>query len=235
MNERVFTRAELAEMEKRTVDRLVEAIDQGDQEKARQIARRMYNEFLSMHDLYRNWTTAMLSFIGRKFGDQVLEEAMTEGVKAWWLPNLEKLPPGAEAFRQRVKMFVAGLRGHLQPLHIEEDDEKVVIQMRPCGSGGRLVLEGKYEGSEAFLTLDKPQRLTYGRASFPVYCAHEPPMERLDIEKHGWPFMVVEPAAQLGKEHCSFVIYKDPSRVPARYYERLGLKKPPAKEERAAP
>lgn len=87
MNERVFTQAELAEMEKRTVDRLVEAIDQGDQEKARQIARRMYNEFLSMHDLYRNWTTAMLSFIGRKFGDQVLEEAMTEGVKAWWLPR----------------------------------------------------------------------------------------------------------------------------------------------------
>jgi hypothetical protein len=234
MSERVLTEAEIAEMEKRTVDRLVEAIDAGDQEKAKQIARRMYNEFLSMHDLYRNWTTAMLSFIGRKFGDDVLEEAMTAGVKAWWLPNLEKLPQGSEAFRQRVKMFVAGLRGHLQPLHIEEDDEKVVVQMRPCGSGGRLVLEGKYEGPEAFLTLDKPQRLTYGRASFPVYCAHEPPMELLDIEKHGAPFVVVEPAAQLGKEHCSFIMYKDPSTVPAKYYERLGLKKPVPPEERPA-
>jgi hypothetical protein len=234
MSERVLSDAEIAEMEKRTVDRLVEAIDAGDREKARQIARRMYNEFLSMHDLYRNWTTAMLSFIGRKFGDAVLEEAMTAGVKAWWLPNLEKLPQGSEAFRQRVKMFVAGLRGHLQPLHIEEDDEKVVVQMRPCGSGGRLVLEGKYEGPEAFLTLDKPQRLTYGRDSFPVYCAHEPPMELLDIEKHGAPFVVVEPAAQLGKEHCSFVIYKDPRNVPAKYYERLGLKRPAAPEERAA-
>ncbi len=226
MQERLFSEAEVAEMEKRTVDRLIEAIEEGDKERAKQIARRMYNEFLSMHDLYRDWTTAMLSFIGRRFGDEVLEEAMTEGVRAWWPTNLEKLPQGAGALRQRIKMFVAGLRGHLQPLHIEEDEEKVVVQMRPCGSGGRLVLEGKYEGPQAFLTLNRPQRLTYGRPNFPVYCAHEPPMELLGIEKEGAPFVVVEPAQELGREHCSFIIYKDPSKVPEKYYERLGLKKP---------
>ncbi len=225
MQERLFTEAEIREMEKRTVDRLVAAIDAGELEQAKQIARRMYNEFLSMHDLYRNWTTAMLSEIGRRYGDEVLEEVMTAGVKAWWLPNLEKLPEGPEALPQRIKMFVAGLRGHLQPLHIEEDDEKVVIQMRPCGSGGRLILEGKYEGPDGFLTIATPQRLTYHRPDFPVYCAHEPPMELVDIEKNGAPFVVVEPAAVLGKGHCSFIIYKDKSKVPAKYYERLGLKK----------
>lgn len=226
MSGKLFSEEELREMEQRTVDRLIAALDAGETEKAKQIARRMYNEFLSMHDLYRNWTTAMLSEIGRRFGDEVLEEVMTAGVKAWWLPNLEKLPQGAEALPQRIKMFVAGLRGHLQPLHIEEDDEKVVIQMRPCGSGGRLVLEGKYEGPDGFLTIEKPQRMTYHRANFPVYCAHEPPMELVDIEKNGAPFVVVEPAAVLGKEYCSFIIYKDRSKVPPKYYERLGLKKP---------
>jgi len=226
MHERLFSETEIREMEKRTVDRLVEAVEAGDADKAKQIAKRMYNEFLSMHDLYRNWTTAMLSEIGRRFGDEALEQIMTEGVKAWWLPNLEKLPDGPDALAQRVKMFVAGLRGHLQPLHIEEDEEKVVIQMRPCGSGGRLVLEGKYDGPNGFLTVEKPQRMTYNRANFPVYCAHEPPMELIDIEKNGAPFVVVEPAAVLGKEHCSFIIYKDKSKVPAKYYERLGLKKP---------
>ena len=59
---------------------------------------------------------------------------MDEGVKAWWGPSLDKMP---QDLRARVKMFAAGLRGHLQPLHIEEDDEKVVIQMRPCGSAAR--------------------------------------------------------------------------------------------------
>jgi hypothetical protein len=226
MPDRLFSETELREMEKRSVDRLTEAIDAGETEKAKQIAKRMYNEFLSMHDLYRNWTTATLSEIGKRFGDQALEEIMTAGVKAWWTPNLEKMAEGSPTLQQRIKMFVAGLRGHLQPMHIEEDEEKVVIQMRPCGSGGRLVLEGKYEGPNAFLTIEKPQRMTYNRANFPVYCAHEPPMELVDIEKNGAPFVVVEPAAVLGKEHCSFIIYKDKSKVPAKYYERLGLKKP---------
>jgi len=225
MQDRLFSEAELQEMGKRSVDRLTEAIEAGDTDKAKQIAKRMYNEFVSMHDLYRDWTTATLSAIGKRFGDQVLDEVMTEGVRAWWLPNLEKMSQSS-TLSQRIKMFVAGLRGHLQPMHIEEDEEKVVIQMRPCGSGGRLVLEGKYEGPNAFLTVEKPQRMTYNRANFPVYCAHEPPMELVDIEKNGAPFVVVEPAAALGKEHCSFIIYKDKSKVPAKYYERLGLKKP---------
>jgi hypothetical protein len=230
MNDRLFSQEELREMEKRTVDRLTEAIEAGEPERAKQIAERMYNEFVSMHDLYRDWTTAMLSAIGRRFGDEVLEEIMTDGVRAWWLPALHRFPQGPEKLRHRIKMFVAGLRGHLQPLHIQEDDEKVVIQMRPCGSGGRLVLEGKYDGPEGFLKIRRPQRMTYRRSDFPVYCAHEAPMELVDIERNGAPFVVVEPAAVLGKELCSFVVYKDASKIPARYWERLGKTKPSAGE-----
>ena len=189
MSEQFFSEEEIRDMEKRTVDRLTEAIEAGDSEKAKKIARRMYNEFLSMHDLYRNWTTATLSAVGRKFGDEALDDIMMEGVKAWWLPNLEKMPQEPEALPKKIKMFVSGLHGHLQPMHIEEDEEKVVIQMQPCGSGGRLVLEGKYEGDDAFYTVEKPQRMTYNRADFPVYCAHEPPMELVDIEKNGKPFV----------------------------------------------
>ena len=51
-------------------------------------------------------------------------------------------------------------------------------------------------------------------------------MELVDIERNGAPFVVVEPAAAIGKEPCSFVIYKDPSKIPARYWERLGKSKP---------
>lgn len=228
MSNRLFSPAEIEEMERRTVDRLKEAIDAGDKEKAKQLADRMYGEFQGMHDLYRDGSTGLLSWIGRKYGDEALEEGMTAWVKCWWLAALERYPKGPDKLRHRVKMFAAGLRGHLQRMHIQEDDEKVVIQMEPCGSGGRLVLEGKYEGPNAFLTIEKPQRLTYNRPNFPVYCAHEPPMEIVDIEKNGAPFVVVEPAQEIGKGLCSFIIYKDPAKVPDRYYERLGMKRPTA-------
>jgi hypothetical protein len=226
MNDRLFSEMEIAEMEKRTIDLLLETIEAGEKARAKKIAKRMYNEFLSMHDIYRDGSAWMFSFIGRKLGDEVLNEAMLEIMRCWWLPTLKKYPKNPEAVRGRVKMLAAGLRGHLQPLHIEEDEEKVIIQMLPCGSGGRLVLEGKYEGPDAFLRLNKPQKLTYDRPNFPVYCAHEPAMELIDIEYHGYPSVVIEPGKELGRDPCSFIIYKDPKKIPRKYYERLGLKKP---------
>ena len=228
MSEPLFRDDELREMEKRSVDRLVEAVDAGDSEGAKKIAQRMYNEFTAMHDLYRDWVTATLSEVGKRFGDEALEAVMNEGVKAWWGPTSARLSDLSQPLAKRIRMFVAGLRGHLQPMEIEEDDEKVVIKMLPCGSGGRLVREGKYEGPDAFLTVEGAQFLTYGRDEFPVYCAHEPPMEAIQIDERGSPFVVVEPAHDLKREHCRFLIYKDPENVPEKYSERLGRKKPSA-------
>ena len=226
MNDRLFSDEELRAMGQRTVDRLTEAIDAGDAEEAKKLAKRMYNEFLGMHDLYRNWITGTLSEIGRRYGDEALEGIMVEGVRAWWKPIVASLPKEPEALPKKIKMFTAGLRGHLQPLEISEDDEKIEIKLCPCGSGGRLISEGKYEGKNAFLTIKNEQPLTYGRKDFPVYCAHEYAMEKVDIEENGKPFVVVEPAVKLGKEYCTMVVYKDPDKVPVKYYERLGLKKP---------
>ncbi len=226
MQERFFSDEELREMERRTVDRLTDAIEAGDTEKAKKLAKRMYNEFLSMHDLYRNWITATLSEVGQRYGDEDLEAIMVEGVRAWWKPIVDKLPKEPEAMPAKVKMFISGLHGHLQPLEITEDDEKIEIKLCPCGSGGRLIQEGKYEGPDAFMTIAKEQPLTYGRKDFPVYCAHEYAMEKVDIEENGRPFVVVEPAAKLGTEHCRMIVYKDPESVPLKYYERLGIEKP---------
>lgn len=226
MADRLFNDEELREMGRRTIDRLKEAIDAGDAEAAKKLAQRMYNEFLSMHDLYRNWIAATLSEIGRRHGDEELDQIMTEGVRAWWKPILEAMPKGDDSLKARVKMFAAGSRGHLQPLEVTEDDEKVAVKLCPCGSGGRLICEGKYKGKNAFYTIEKGQTMTYGRPDYPVYCAHEAAMELVDIEVNGRPFAVVEPADKLGEEYCSVLIYKDPKKVPAKYYERLGKKKP---------
>ena len=226
MEERFFTDDQLREMERRTVDRLTDAIDAGDPDKAKKIAHRMYNEFLSMHDLYRNWITGTLSEVAERYGDEALDDIMVEGVRAWWEPIVESLPQGPESMPAKVKMFVAGLHGHLQPLGITEDDEKIEIKLRPCGSGGRLISEGKYEGPNAFHTIKKGQPLTYGRENYPVYCAHEYAMEKIDIQKNGRPFCVVEPAERLGKDYCSMMVYKDPEQIPLKYYKRIGMEKP---------
>jgi hypothetical protein len=40
----------------------------------------MYVEFLGMHDLYRDWVTHLLTFIGERDGDDVLGQALQETV-----------------------------------------------------------------------------------------------------------------------------------------------------------
>jgi hypothetical protein len=62
--------------------------------------------------------------------------------------------------------------------------------------------------------------MTYNRANFPVYCAHGPPMELVDIERR----RVCRWSSQhrSGKQHCSFIIYKDKSKVPEKYYGDWG-------------
>jgi hypothetical protein len=228
MAEPWFTDAERRAMGARTLDLLQEAIRKGDTARAEQLSQRMYNEFLSQHDGYRNWVTALLSEIGERLGDAALDEIMSKTVAAWWIPNLETLQARAgDNGCAKAKMFAAGLRGHLQPMTVEEDDEKVVIRMQPCGSGGRLVLEGRYDGPDGFLKIAEPQKMTYGRRDFPVYCAHEAAMEQADIEKNGAPFVVVEPSDDIGRKPCAFIIYKNPDDIPDKYYDRLGLTRPP--------
>ena len=66
-DDRLFSDAELKTMGKRTLDLLREKLDGGDIEQAKILAQQMYNEFLGMHDLYRDWITHLFTFIGKDF------------------------------------------------------------------------------------------------------------------------------------------------------------------------
>ncbi len=228
MSERVFTQEELAEMGARTLDLIIEAIDNDDKERAKKLSQRMYREFLSMHDLYRDWLTASLSFIGKRYGDEVLYQASYEGIAAFWKPLVElyNREDVKGDVRRKARLLAAGLRGHLHPRKIEEDEEKFTITSLVCPSGGRQLLEGSYDGPpKDFIRVRKPQPMTYGREDFPVYCTHDAIMEMIAIDLAGAPVCVIEPSAKLGEEPCRLYLYKDPNAVPAKFYERVGRKK----------
>jgi hypothetical protein len=158
---RYFTDEELEEMGKVTRDLILEAIDRGDLQQARELTDRMYREFLGMHDLYVYWLTATLSHVGRTFGNDALYEALRSGCDAWVTPLARRY--AGKDLKTRVRMLVAGLRGHLHPLRVEEDDEKVTVYLKPCGSGGRMILNGAYKPPYDFLEIDPSQPMTFDR------------------------------------------------------------------------
>jgi len=223
--EKIFTEVELKEMGIRTRDLIDKAIDEGDLIKAKRLGHRMHSEFLAMHDFFRDWITGTLSYIYESHGDQALDDALRKGLSPRFKEMVEAY--GQADFRRKVEMFAMGLRGHLQPVEIEEDDEKVCLTMHPCGSGERLIQEGAYKAPKNFSIVKQLHPMTYSRPNCPVYCTHEPMLEILPIEWLGYPVWVAYPPDDKWGG-CRFCIYKDPKAIPEEVYERVGKKKPKA-------
>jgi len=222
---RIFSQTELKELGRKTRDLVDEAIDEGELEKAKRLNHRMYIEFLGMHDLYVNWVTSLMSYIYDHYADEILHQALKQSCTSYWRPIFERYEKEKD-FHKKVEMFALGLRGHLQELKIEEDDEKVTFSGLPCGSGERLIQEGAYDGPpKHFSTVKKPQPRTYGKADMPIYCTHEPMIEILPIEWSGYPLVVCYCPQDMRGGGCRFCLYKDPDAIPAEVYTRLGKTK----------
>ena len=204
--ESVFTPEELEAMGKRTVDLIESSLEADDKETAKQLSQRMYHEFLSLHDLYRDWVTALLSFIGRHYGDDALHEAMEETVAVWVKPLCERY--AGKSTRRKVELLAAGLRAHLHPFTVEEDEDRFTVSGLPCGSGGRLVLEGAYDPPRSFLKIQKAQPMTFNRPDFPVYCAHCFFQNTLPAKLGSESLFVTEPSDELGEEPCRVYLAK---------------------------
>jgi hypothetical protein len=223
---RLFTDQELKEMGRRTLDVVLEAIDAGDKEKAKELAKRMYQEFNFLHDGYGIWVSGLQTYIYKKLGIDSLEEAEREA-HAMETKTVFK-PIEQTDLRSRVEHLASGLRGHLQPITIMEDDEKISLTMQPCGSGERIIQKGAYKPEVGLATVKNPHPITWGMKDFPVYCVHCPVMEMLEIENtgdFGACHIVAEP---IYHGSCQFVFYKNPADIPEDLYTRIGKKKPAA-------
>jgi hypothetical protein len=194
------------------------AIDERSFDRARKLGAQLHAEGLAYHDRGMARIADALSFIGRRFGTDLLEEAYKEAMSSDLLGDAD--------FRDRAEALMHFTRVHLQPFHLEEDDEKLTFLCDVCPSGGRLLQAGHYDGPDAALVVEGARPLTYQRDSLPVYCCHEPIMERASIEKTGVPLFIVDPSEDLGRVPCKTYLYKNPDDIPERFYTRLGLTKP---------
>jgi hypothetical protein len=220
----IFTDQELKEMGTRTLDLVFEAIDAGQKDRAKELAQRMYKEFNFLHDGYMFWVSALLSHIYKKHGIDAVEEAERE---AHSLEARAVFKPSKKTdIRSRVEHLASGLRGHLQPITLKEDDEKITLTMQPCGSGERIIQKDGYKPEIGLSKVQNPHRVTWGMKDFPIYCVHCPVMEMLEMENTGGFGAVHIVSEPIHHGSCQFAFYKDPADIPEEFYTRLGKKKP---------
>lgn len=184
----------------------------------------------SLQEYSINWITSLLSFIGRELGEDAVERALRQTGDEFVRPRRDtgtewaSLPAAA-----RAKVIARAMVANGGSCTVDEDDEKIVLSFR-CGSGGRLIDEGRYEdkgaGRPGYLVLRERSGRTFGRDELPVYCAHcSVNNEMQPVEWGGVPTSIEHPPTAPG-EPCVHHVYKDLGAIPASDYARIG-KEPP--------
>ncbi|MBI4418403.1 MAG: hypothetical protein HY563_06470, partial [Ignavibacteriales bacterium] len=135
----------------------------------------------------------------------------------------------------QLQLTIEGLRGHLMgkdrqgEIEVTEEADRYVLKLDPCGSGGvarQRVESGKEPRPDLFGFSKKAGPLTWGKAKVCYYCAHCSMVnEILAIENYGHPMRITE-YPEKAEDACVWYIYKDPKKIPAEYYERVGKKAP---------
>jgi hypothetical protein len=184
------------------------------------------DQWRSLKDYSINWITSLLTFIGEELGEDAVERALRKTGEEFVRPRRDtgtdwgELPASA-----RAKVIARAMVSNMGTVEVDEDDEKIVLSFR-CGTGGRLIDEGRYEGEHAYLTLREKTGRTFTRDELPVYCAHcSVNNEMQPVEWGGTPTSIEHPPERKG-EPCVHHIYKDVAAIPDEAYRRIGKTRP---------
>ena len=120
-----------------------------------------------LQDYSINWITSLLTFIGEELGEEAVERALRKTGDEFVRPRRTSDPPWEDLpAAVRARVIARAMVANIGRVEVTEDDEKIVLAFR-CGSGGRLIDEGRYEGDHAYLTLREPGPRTFIRDALP--------------------------------------------------------------------
>lgn len=211
------------------LDQALDALDEGDIDRARDQINRAARQSKSLKDYSITWIADLMSFIGERDGEQAVEDALrrfgdrtladrAEPDNDWWSVPAEV----------RSKVVTRAMLSNFSEVEVEADEEKITLSFQ-CGSGGWLIASGAYQGDEALLTLSESGPRTFGRDTLPVYCAHcSVNNEMQAVESTGQLSTVEHPPTRPG-DPCVHHVYREPADIPDEIYLRIG-KRPPNAE-----
>jgi len=201
-------------------DEIMHSLTQGQTQSARELLEAKDQAYIALHDPMIRFMADSFAWVFGHFGKQALLDfhlATAEGQRA----GFEKweLMPAAE-FAATTAFL---LKQHMGQVQVEEDDNRYTIHQSPCGSGGRLRLNGAYEGLQSLPFVEGPHPLTFGQPCMPVYCTHCAIWNgSAALRWFGHAQWVFEkPSREDGG--CTLHIYKRHEDIPSDYARSVGL------------
>jgi hypothetical protein len=198
------------------------AIAQGRSGEAVALIDRAVEQWSALKDYSINWITSLLTFVGEELGEEAVERALRKTGEEFVRPRRDTSTDwGSLPAAARAKVIARAMLANMGAVEVAEDDEKIILSFQ-CGSGGKLIEDGRYEGEHPYLRLRERGPRTLMRDELWVYCAHcSVNNEMQPVEWSGTPTSVEYPPERPG-EPCLHHIYKDVTKLPPEVYERLG-------------
>jgi hypothetical protein len=217
---------DIASMTTPTWEQAKAALRAGEPDRAVELIDRAVGQWRSLQDYSVNWITSLLSFVGRELGEEAVERALRATGEEFVRPRRDTgVDWGSLPASARAKVIARAMVANFGSCAVDEDAEKITLSFR-CGTGGRLIDEGRYDGDDGYLLLREPAPRTFMRDELPVYCAHcSVNNEMQPVEWGGTQTSIEHPAAGKG-DVCVHHVYKDVDAIPASAYHRIGKQKP---------
>jgi hypothetical protein len=156
-------------------DMAIQAVRSGNTDRAVELIEQLNNASRSVHDRYCEYVSILLTYIAEAFGEERVKDAAE-----YMVNNVHRrvlLGPLKNAAHEKAVAATAQThRNHWSEFFVEEDEEKTVITLTCCGSGGRMMKEGKYENTERHPLMGgitkKAYPWSFNRKGLPYYCVH---------------------------------------------------------------
>jgi len=237
LGRKIRTDDKIEELGESSFDVLRELIRGGRKDVALEFIDYLQNEFKWVHDLYNDWVYADLDYVAKTYGEEEIPKLLRHVREV--LMKSSYRGQGEITVLDNLRLFAEALRAHRcgpresGSLKIWEEKNRYVIELHPCGAGGRQRQVGQLDGipprtGEPFNlgVTQKPYPWSFGKKGVPYYCVHCCFWhEYMMIEKFGFPSKIVDyqddPEAP-----CRWYFYKNPAEIPENYYKRLGMQKP---------
>lgn len=231
-------------------EELLKALHLHEAERGHELLVELKETWRRCHDRDVDHTYGLMSAIVERLGEESIGRMWDRVILPLFIWRYEKfdIDKGTWADALDTLMLVAceAMRGHLVgpertgDFELIETDDRYILRFDPCGSGGRTIRGDVIEGTPP--RMQPPYDWTVSEQEHPWnhyqtgvchYCTHcIRLMEELPIDRFGYPVRVIDPPrygvddADGRPLKCQWQMFKDPTNVPAEYYERVGRKKP---------
>jgi hypothetical protein len=185
------------------------------------------------HDFISRYLWAYPTAVARAHGDAASEELLMQSFRdcsfqeqMWGLFKALKPIERTAFMADHMRSHFSG-EGRAGVVDVIEEDERYRIVFDACGSGGAMRRDGAAEGWSRDLRIyEKASPLTWSfENAVPAYCSHCAVNDITGIEKAGYPLWITEFNPDR-TQPCGWTIYKDPKKIPAHYFTRVGKEKP---------